>query len=102
MPPDSEIVIYGGLSEAAISVDPSVFIFENKRISGYWLPQYVAKRGLLRAALLEFRARNLIAGELGSEIHARLPFEAAAQGLADYAANMSAGKVIFVPAEGQR
>jgi hypothetical protein len=44
------------------------------------------------------QVRRLISGELGSEIRARLPLSAATQGLADYAANMSAGKVLFIPA----
>ena len=101
MPDDSEIVIYGGLAESAIMFDPSAFIFQNKRVSGIWLPAWLAKRGLVHTARTALKARRLIAGELGSAISARLPLQGAAQGIADYAANMGAGKVIFVPADGQ-
>ncbi len=97
MPRNSEIVVYGALSESAVTFDPAAFIFQNKRVTGFWLPKWIPNRGLPRMAPLLLKVRNLISTELASQVHARLPLEAASQGLADYAANMSAGKVIFVP-----
>jgi NADPH:quinone reductase len=97
MPQRSEIIIYGGLSESAVTFDPGKFIFEGKQVSGFWLPVWLARHGTLNTGRLILKVRNLITGELSSEIRDRISLKDAARGLADYNANMSAGKVLFVP-----
>jgi hypothetical protein len=43
------------------------------------------------------QVQELLGSDLKTEIRARLPLEKAADGLAQYAANMTAGKVLLVP-----
>ena len=52
---------------------------------------------LLRQLRIANQVQKLLAGELKTEIRARLPLEKAAEGLAQYAANMTVGKVLLVP-----
>jgi NADPH:quinone reductase-like Zn-dependent oxidoreductase len=97
MPKHSEIMIYGALAEAEVVAHPGLFIFEDKRISGFWTSERTGRIGLMRTAPLILKARGMLSSELVSTIHARYPLSAAAEALADYSANMSAGKVLFVP-----
>ena len=39
----------------------------------------------------------MLAGDLKTEIQARLPLEEAARGLEQYAANMTGGKILLMP-----
>lgn len=99
MPKRSKVIVYGGLSQEACRVDARQFIFEHKRIEGFWLSQPVRLstidlfRGL--AAV-----RSGLAEDFQSEVHLRLPLEAAAQGLEQYAAHMTEGKVLLMPPTG--
>jgi len=50
MPPNSELMVYGGLSEQACSaISPTELIFKGKKVSGFWLTGYLNNRGMLGA-----------------------------------------------------
>lgn len=99
MPKKSKVIVYGGLSQEACRVDPRQFIFEQKRVEGFWLSQPVrlSMIDLLRGLAA---VRSGLAADFQSEVRLRLPLEAAAQGLEQYAAHMTDGKVVFVPQTG--
>lgn len=96
MPKRSKVIMYGGLSHEACQVDPRQFIFEHKRIEGFWLSQPVRLstidlfRGL--AAV-----RSGLAADFQSEVRLRLPLEAAMKGMEQYASQMTDGKVLLIP-----
>ena len=48
LPRGGEVMVYGGLSEEAITADPGNFIFENKRLSGFWLSQWISHQNILQ------------------------------------------------------
>lgn len=96
MPKRSKVIVYGGLSHEACHVDPRQLIFEHKRVEGFWLAQPAPLstidffRGL--AAV-----RSGLATDFQSEVRLRLPLEAATEGLEQYAAHMTDGKVLLIP-----
>jgi len=99
MPRNSTIQIYGGLSGQEISgMDPRAFIFENKRLEGFWLSRWVGKAGFLQLVRLTNRAQALVAdGTLGTEVHRRVRLEEVPEALVNYQKRMTEGKVLIVP-----
>jgi NADPH2:quinone reductase len=99
MPRSSTLVIYGGLSGQEISrIDPRAFIFEGKRVEGFWLPRWVSTAGFLHLARLTNRAQALIAdGTLRTEVHRRVRLEEVPEALIDYHTRMTDGKVLILP-----
>jgi len=96
-PRNSRMLVYGGLSLRPVEIDPASLIFEGKHVAGFWLSAWLQGNNLLRQLRIANQVQKLLAGELKTEIRARLPLEKAAEGLAQYAADMTAGKVLLVP-----
>jgi NADPH:quinone reductase-like Zn-dependent oxidoreductase len=96
-PQGSRMLVYGGLSLRAVEIDPGSLIFERKHLEGFWLSAWLRGNNLLSQLRIANQVQKLLAGELKTEIRARLPLEKAAEGLAQYAADMTAGKVLLVP-----
>ncbi|HEV3468275.1 MAG TPA: zinc-binding dehydrogenase [Pyrinomonadaceae bacterium] len=97
MPEGGRAVVYGALSQAGCVVDPRSLIFESKRVEGFWLSQWLLGRNALRRILVAGKVQRLLAGELKTEVRARLPLERAAEGLRRYQREMTGGKIILVP-----
>jgi NADPH:quinone reductase-like Zn-dependent oxidoreductase len=96
-PQRSRMLVYGGLSLKPVEIDPGSLIFEDKHVEGFWLSAWLRGNNLLRQLRIANQVQKMLAGELKTEIRARLPLEKAAEGLAQYAGNMTAGKVLLVP-----
>lgn len=97
MPAGSQVVVYGALSGAACTVNPRDLLFEEKSVTGFYLPHWLSHKGLPSLALLQRRVMPLLAGELHSEVQARFPLTGAGQALQTYERGMSRGKVLFTP-----
>jgi NADPH:quinone reductase len=96
-PQGSRMLVYGALSLKAVEIDPGSLIFEGKHVEGFWLSAWMRGRNLLSQLRVARQVQQLLAGDLKTEIRARLPLEQAAVGLSQYAAEMTAGKVLLVP-----
>jgi NADPH:quinone reductase-like Zn-dependent oxidoreductase len=96
-PQGSRMLVYGGLSMQGVTLDPSSLIFEGKRVEGFWLSAWMRRRNILSQLRTASQVQKLLGSELKTEIRARLPLEKAADGLSQYAADMSAGKVLLAP-----
>eukprot|EP01104_Vermistella_antarctica_P001284 TRINITY_DN11334_c0_g1_i1.p1 TRINITY_DN11334_c0_g1~~TRINITY_DN11334_c0_g1_i1.p1 ORF type:complete len:376 (+),score=117.41 TRINITY_DN11334_c0_g1_i1:60-1130(+) len=98
MPKGSELQVYGGLSKQPISGMTSTdLIFQNKKLSGFWLtPRLGAKSLWAKKNLADEVAANLL-DYLGSDVRASFPLERVADAVKDYTQNMSKGKVIITP-----
>ncbi|GAC1351295.1 MAG: zinc-binding dehydrogenase [Polyangiales bacterium] len=97
MPRNSRAILYGALSTEPIAITPAPFIFEGKRIEGFWLSQWLRTQSLpnrLRAALT---VQCHLSSDFKSEVRARISLEEAQSGIDQYAQVMSSGKVLFVP-----
>lgn len=97
MPSGSRMLVYGALSLEPCQVNPGSLIFEGKRVEGFWLSQWLASKSLLARFRVARQVQQQLAGDLHTQVQARLPLEAGADALDRYARNMSAGKVLFVP-----
>ena len=95
-PFDSTILIYSYLSYKNIVTDPHVWIAKNLHAHGWILSNWVAKKNVLQRLLLSRQAQSLLATDLCSPVHKRLPLSAAQQGLDEYVHNMTAGKILLV------
>lgn len=96
-PDGSRMLVYGGLSLKPVEIDPGSLIFERKRVEGFWLSGWLRGRNLLSQLRLARQVQAMLAGDLKTEIRARLPLEKAGEGLKQYSADMTAGKVLIVP-----
>ena len=96
-PKGSRMLVYGALALAPCHVDPGSVIFEDKRVEGFWLSGWLRHKSLFSKFRIAQQVQKLLAGELKTEFQARFPLEQAARALQQYAANMTAGKVLLVP-----
>jgi NADPH:quinone reductase-like Zn-dependent oxidoreductase len=96
-PQGSRMLVYGGLSMQGVTLDPSSLIFEGKHVEGFWLSAWLRGRNMLGQLRVARQVQELLGSDLKTEIRARLPLEKAADGLSQYAADMTAGKVLLVP-----
>ncbi len=96
-PRGSRLLVYGALSLEASQIDPASLIFEGKRVEGFWLSAWLRQKNMLGQLLVSRQVERLLASDLKTEILARLPLEEAMRGLEQYAANMTAGKILLLP-----
>jgi NADPH:quinone reductase-like Zn-dependent oxidoreductase len=96
-PPGARLLVYGGLSLAASQADPGSLIFEGKHLEGFWLSAWLRSKNMLSQLRIAGQVQKLLGSDLKTEFQAKLPLQDAAQALLQYAANMTAGKVLFIP-----
>jgi NADPH:quinone reductase-like Zn-dependent oxidoreductase len=96
-PRGSRLLVYGALSLEASQIDPASLIFEGKRVEGFWLTAWLRQRNLLSQLLVTRHVQQMLAGDLKTEIQARLPLKEATRGLEQYASNMTGGKILLLP-----
>ena len=96
-PQGARMMIYGGLSLKAAEIDPGSLIFGEKHVEGFWLSSWLRGRNLLSQLRVARQVQSMLAGDLKTEIRARLPLEKAAEAVKQYSADMTAGKVLLVP-----
>jgi NADPH:quinone reductase-like Zn-dependent oxidoreductase len=99
MPRGSTIYVYGALSEEPCGmIDPVQLIFHQKTVTGFYLGNWLRRRGVIGVLRAASRAqRMLIDGRISMTIQRRLSLDEAAAGLEQYIQNMTEGKVLIVP-----
>jgi NADPH:quinone reductase-like Zn-dependent oxidoreductase len=99
MPPGSSAYVYGALSQDACGhIDPIQLVFHKKTVTGFYLGNWLDSRsaiGVLRTA--GRIQRMIIDGRIGTTVQRRLSLDKAADGLQQYAGNMTGGKVLIMP-----
>jgi NADPH2:quinone reductase len=93
MPRGSSVMVYGGLSLEACAIQLGDLIFREKRVEGFYLSHWM-RTGRMGEALADVYATM---DDFGSAVRARYPLEMVAEALADYAGDMSGGKVLIKP-----
>jgi NADPH:quinone reductase-like Zn-dependent oxidoreductase len=96
MPAGSELVPYGVLAEEPVTFDARSLVIEDKRLSGFYLGNYAAQRGLLATLRDIIRVQRLVDSDLQTTIHRQLPLIAAQEAVALYRQDMTSGKVLLV------
>jgi NADPH2:quinone reductase len=97
MPEGSTAIVYGSLSDEAVSVRPEQFIYHAKRVEGFWLSKWVARKGFLGRARMALGLQKRLATDFQTEVRARVPLEEAAVAIEDYKREMTGGKVLIMP-----
>lgn len=97
MPPDSEVVLYGGLSGKAVSgLNPLGLIFENKMFTGFNLNDWMAENDAVSFEVARETLEKMLEEErISTKIQQEVPLAELSQGLRNYISAMSAGKVII-------
>ncbi|OQR87887.1 oxidoreductase, zinc-binding dehydrogenase family protein [Achlya hypogyna] len=97
MPANSELFVYGALSGEGVSgVSPLDLIFRNKKVSGFWLVQYLGQRG---AGMVEMvgKVAKALTSTFQTKIRVSYPLDQAAAAFQDYTNSMGNDKVAFKP-----
>ncbi len=97
MPRGSAVVVYGVLSGEAVSVSPEALIFQNKRLEGFWLSDYLGSLSLPGLARRAVGVQRLLKGDLQVEVRLRVGLEGAVAAIKEYEGAMSGGKVLITP-----
>jgi NADPH:quinone reductase len=102
MPAGSIVYLYGALSEEPCgSLDPVEIIFRNKTVTGFYLGDWLRRRGALSIFRTAGRVeRLLVDGRIRSEIQRRAPLVEVPDSLKQYINNMTAGKILIMPHHG--
>ena len=96
-PRGSRLLVYGMLSMRPSQIDPASLIFEDKRVEGFYLVEWLKHKNPLAQRLLARRIQAFLANDLKTDIQARLPLEDIARGLKQYASRMTGGKILVMP-----
>lgn len=96
MPENSRLLLYGALSESPLMADPRDLIFQRKRVEGFWLADWLARRSLWGQLRLARQVQNALSDLLRSEVAGRYPLHEVHQALHNYQASMTAGKRLLV------
>jgi len=96
-PQGSRLLVYGALSLQPSQADPASLIFERKRLEGFWLTAWLRSRTLLGQLRLARQIQELLPSDLKTDFQAKVPLQEAGRALQQYAANMTAGKVLLMP-----
>lgn len=97
MPGRGIVVVYGALSgDPCSAIDPMDLVFRDGSVRGFYLGEWVRRRGFPGAIRAVRRSQRLIAeGVLRTEIAMRIPLEEVGPGLAAYLSRRSEGKALL-------
>jgi hypothetical protein len=68
-----------------------------KRLEGFWLTAWLRSRTFLGQLRLARQMQKLLRSDLKTDFQAKVPLQKADRALQQYAANMTAGKVLLMP-----
>jgi NADPH2:quinone reductase len=96
-PQETNMICYGNLSEKPLSINPGIFIFQNKSVSGFWLSFWI--KSLKQEDFFKHteNAQKLLSTSLRSDIQKRFTLENGYEAIEYYKNNMSAGKILIQP-----
>ncbi len=97
LPKGGEVIIYGSLSQEGINSDPRSFIFQDKRISGFWLSEWIKDQNILKLLSYFKKIQKFLSEKHQTTIHQRASLEEAVKAIEEYANKMTSGKVIIKP-----
>ena len=99
MPPGACVYLYGALSEEPCgNIDPVELIFRNKTVTGFYLGEWLRRRGALAVLRAANRVqRMLIDGLIETHVQRRVGLNEVPDGLKQYVESMTQGKVLILP-----
>ena len=97
LPSGGELMVYGGLSEQALSVHAGKLIFEKKKVSGFWLSEWITHQPMLKLLRAFNKIQKYLSDKHEISIHNRVSLANTAAGISEYKENMTAGKILVKP-----
>lgn len=97
LPSGGEVMVYGALSEQPVPAHPGKLIFEKKKISGFWLSEWITHQPMLKMLFTFNKIQKYISEKHQTSIHKRVSLENAVDGVSLYLEKMSAGKILVKP-----
>jgi NADPH2:quinone reductase len=94
-PNGSTLLMYGALSGKRLNLTAQASMSGDKRVEGFFLPDWMATRHLVQVLMDMRRVQRLATHELQTTIQKRLPLSAVQQAIEQYQANPTAGKVLL-------
>jgi NADPH2:quinone reductase len=93
----AELLVYGALSGEPGQYHPRDIIFADKRISGFWLTQWIKQKNFVGKVRFASRVQGLMREELRTTVQGRFSLGDVQLAIEQYKAHRSAGKVLLVP-----
>ena len=98
MPKNSTVYVYGILDGPVVNkIDIKNFIYDNATVKGFFLPNWLEGRGILKLLPTMYKLRKLLKSELKSQISLQFSLEQFEDSVKWYTKNMTKGKVILNP-----
>jgi NADPH2:quinone reductase len=97
LPRHSTVLVIGWLSQADSTVDGRRFIYDDKRVEGFFVPNWLEKKHVLQVVFLGKKVTGLITTELRTDIRRAVTLEEVPQALQEYDRAMTGGKIIVQP-----
>ena len=97
LPKDGEVMVYGALSEKEMMIPHGRFIFEGKKISGFWLSQWINQQSMFTLLQAFNKVQKFLCTEHEIQIRDRMSLTQVIEGLNTFPENMSAGKILVKP-----
>jgi len=95
----STLVAYGFLSGEETAIDLRSLVKENKRVIGFFLPNWLKKRHLFQMAKDFWRIRTLLSSDLATSVRKEFALTSVQEALNLYRTSASAGKVLLIPSQ---
>jgi len=97
LPKGGEVMVYGALSEQKMMVPHGRFIFEGKKISGFWLSQWINQQSMFTLLRGFNKVQKFLDTQHEIQIRDRMSLTQVIEGLNTFPENMSAGKILVKP-----
>jgi hypothetical protein len=94
--------LYSRLSDQNSVIDPRTALIKHLHFEGWFLGNWIREKNLVRVLQISQQAQSLLAGDLQSPVHSRLPLSAAQQAVEAYLQSITAGKILLLANYGAR
>jgi NADPH:quinone reductase-like Zn-dependent oxidoreductase len=95
-PRGSTVLAYGRLSGEDFTLDGRALYLNEKRVEGFYLPNWMARKRLLQTAVFGWRVQRRLPHELRTTVARRFPLAEAQQAVDHYINHMTDGKVLLI------
>jgi len=97
VPYGSTVVVYGNFSGEQPLVDYRSMVTDNKKVSGFYLVNWLKENGMLNTLKCIMEARSMLKNHITIPVQAKFALDQVQMAVDMYKANMSGGKVLLVP-----
>ena len=91
------VMVNGGLSEEPVVVHPAKLIFENKKVTGFWLSEWITHQSIIKMLMIFNKIQKLLSDKHQNTINQRVSLKETVKGVSLYLDKMTMGKVLVKP-----